>query len=107
MSTPPYLLTSGGRPVSCLFDLLKELATEALPLRVYGDIEFQLNRLPDGWVITLVNNKGVVKVLVAPGDRSGPKGPGANRRPAGRCHRLRVDHGRRPADRDSRGRDPR
>jgi hypothetical protein len=66
LSTPPYLLSDGGAALSCMFDLLRELAVAVTPVRVYGDIEFALGRLPDGWVVTLVNNKGVAKDPLTP-----------------------------------------
>jgi hypothetical protein len=34
---------------------------EVLPLEVKGDIEYGLNKLSDGWLLYLINNKGVTK----------------------------------------------
>lgn len=40
---------------------LRNIVDEVLPLAVKGDIEYGLNRLPNGWLIYLINNKGVTK----------------------------------------------
>lgn len=40
---------------------LKNIVNEVLPLEVKGDIEYGLNKLPDGWLLYLINNKGVTK----------------------------------------------
>lgn len=40
---------------------LKNIVSEVLPLEVTGDIEYGLNKLPDGWLLYLINNKGVIK----------------------------------------------
>ena len=40
---------------------LKTIVSEVLPLEVKGDIEYGLNKLPDGWLLYLINNKGVTK----------------------------------------------
>jgi hypothetical protein len=46
--------------------LLKQLVKEALPLEVIGDIEYGLNKLEDGWLVYLINNKGVYKFAKTP-----------------------------------------
>lgn len=40
---------------------LKSIVNEVLPLEVKGDIEYGLNKLSDGWLLYLINNKGVTK----------------------------------------------
>jgi hypothetical protein len=40
---------------------LKNIVREVLPLEVKGDIEYGLNKLSDGWLLYLINNKGVTK----------------------------------------------
>ncbi|MFA6569422.1 MAG: hypothetical protein WCS96_14515 [Victivallales bacterium] len=40
---------------------LKNIVGEVLPLEVRGDVEYGLNKLPDGWLLYLINNKGVTK----------------------------------------------
>ena len=42
--------------------LLKNIVSEVLPLEVKGDIEYGLNKLSDGWLLYLINNKGVRKL---------------------------------------------
>lgn len=50
--------TTSYPSVGWLFDrLLKPLC----PLRVTGEVQYGLNRLPDGWQVYLVNNGGVTK----------------------------------------------
>ena len=40
---------------------LKDIVGEVLPLEVKGDIEYGMNKLDDGWLLYLINNKGVTK----------------------------------------------
>ena len=39
---------------------------EAIPFTITGDIEFMLNRVPDGWLVTLINNRGIHKEVFGP-----------------------------------------
>ncbi len=41
--------------------LLAHLFSNATPLRVSGDVEYLINRTARGWVVTLFNNRGVIK----------------------------------------------
>lgn len=41
--------------------ILKNIVHEVLPLEINGDIEYGLNKLSDGWLLYLINNKGVTK----------------------------------------------
>ncbi|MCL5097214.1 MAG: hypothetical protein M1608_06765 [Candidatus Omnitrophica bacterium] len=50
------------RPAALSNDRLRRLAREYLPIDVSGDpIQFEVNRIPSGWVIELINNAGVTK----------------------------------------------
>lgn len=50
------------RPAAIANERLKQLEQESLPIEISGDpIEYQLNRLPTGWVVELINNHGVTK----------------------------------------------
>ena len=46
--------------------LLKQLADHALPVKVTGDIQWLANKTKDGWVIGLLNNRGVSVKAVDP-----------------------------------------
>jgi hypothetical protein len=51
-----------GRLAAIANDRLGRLALECLPVAVSGDaVQFQINRSPAGWVVELVNNRGVAK----------------------------------------------
>jgi hypothetical protein len=40
---------------------LNSIVREVLPLDVKGDIEYGLNKIPNGWLLYLINNNGVTK----------------------------------------------
>jgi hypothetical protein len=40
---------------------LRQIVNEVLPLEVKGDIQYGMNKLSDGWLLYLINNKGVTK----------------------------------------------
>ena len=50
-----------GRKFPFVEYFLKNIVSEVLPLEVKGDIEYGLNKLPDGWLLYLINNKGITK----------------------------------------------
>ncbi len=51
-----------GRPAAISNERLARLCEEVLPIAVEGDaIQYQINRLPNGWVIELINHRGVSK----------------------------------------------
>lgn len=51
-----------GRSAAISNDVLARLCHDLLPIEVTGDaIQYQINRTPAGWVVELVNNRGVVK----------------------------------------------
>ncbi|HXP59860.1 MAG TPA: hypothetical protein VN829_05165, partial [Dongiaceae bacterium] len=51
-----------GRPAAISDDRLQKVAQQYLPIEVSGDpVQFQINRTPNGWVVELINNAGVIK----------------------------------------------
>ena len=51
-----------GRPAAISNDRLEQLAQEYFPLAVTGDtVQYQINRTPHGWMVELINNRGVIK----------------------------------------------
>lgn len=46
--------------------LMRQIVSEALPIAVHGDIQYGLNKVPDGWWVYLINNKGVTKFTTTP-----------------------------------------
>jgi hypothetical protein len=57
----PDLLGEDERLTPFAAHLLAHLASEATPVRVRGEVEYLVNRTTAGWVVTLINNKGVLK----------------------------------------------
>ena len=58
----PALNPATRRPTAITPARLQELAEECWPVRVGGDpVGYQINRVPDGWVVELINNRGVRK----------------------------------------------
>lgn len=58
----PWTNPETGRPAAIANDRLARLRDELLPVAVAGDpVQYAVNRLPDGWVVELVNNAGVAK----------------------------------------------
>jgi hypothetical protein len=58
----PMGLGINNRPVPLLSLLMRDLAAGLVPIGVEGDVEKVYNRLEDsGWLITLLNNRGVIK----------------------------------------------
>lgn len=45
---------------------LATVAEASLPVRVDGDVEYTINRVPDGWVVGLMNPYGVTKGRMTP-----------------------------------------
>jgi hypothetical protein len=59
---PPWTNSITGRPAAIPNDRLEQLAQEYLPVAVTGDpIQYEVNRTPQGWVVELINNRGVIK----------------------------------------------
>lgn len=63
MSIPSYFKWNGNEKFPFIAFLLERLSKEVLPMEVKGDIEYGLNKLKDGWLIYLINNKGIYKNL--------------------------------------------
>ena len=57
----PDLLGLDERLVPAAAHLLAHLAADATPVRVRGEVEYLVNRGARGWVVTLINNRGVYK----------------------------------------------
>lgn len=57
----PDLLGLDERITPFATHLLAHLASDATPVRVWGDVEYLVNRMANGWVATLFNNRGVFK----------------------------------------------
>lgn len=59
----PWTNPATNRPAAVSNERLAGLARELLPITVQGDaIQYQINRLPRGWVVELINNRGVSKI---------------------------------------------
>lgn len=54
-------LNSANKPLKLHRHLLADLTRPLLPFKVTGDIESMFNRNEEGWLLTLVNNRGVYK----------------------------------------------
>lgn len=63
LTLPHYLLDSKNEPLSLISHLLGHITSGLLPVKVIGDCEYMINKVDDGWIITLINNKGVSKGL--------------------------------------------
>jgi hypothetical protein len=57
----PDLLGLDERLTPFAAHLLAHLFSEATPVRVEGEVEYLVNRTNRGWIVTLINNKGVMK----------------------------------------------
>jgi len=57
----PCMLDQQDKIVPFLPAFLDHIAAEALPVKINGDVEYIINKTKDGWLITLINNKGVYK----------------------------------------------
>ncbi|GEM_PF-4380465 len=56
---PDYLLNKEGEILPSFKAFLLSLVKETLPFQVKGDIQYILNRTPEGWLVCLINNRGV------------------------------------------------
>ncbi|HEX8722150.1 MAG TPA: hypothetical protein VF736_16155 [Pyrinomonadaceae bacterium] len=57
----PDLLGLDERLVPAAAHTLAHLLADAAPVRVRGEVEYLVNRNTRGWVVTLINNRGVYK----------------------------------------------
>lgn len=63
----PWTNPATGRPAAIADARLARLAGEVLPVAVRGDpVQFQVNRTRGGWVVELVNHRGVIKHPTTP-----------------------------------------
>jgi len=62
LTLPSYLIKKDNKsPLALVSQMLSFLVKETLPVEITGDIAWQLNRTESGWILVLMNNKGVVK----------------------------------------------
>jgi hypothetical protein len=58
----PWTNPATGRPSAISQDRLQALCRELLPFEITGDaVQYQINRTREGWIVELVNNRGVTK----------------------------------------------
>jgi hypothetical protein len=57
----PDLLGLDERLTPVAAHLLAHLAADVVPVEVAGDVQHLVNRTERGWVVTLINNRGVYK----------------------------------------------
>jgi hypothetical protein len=57
----PDLLGEDERITPFAAHMLAHVFTDAVPLKVTGDVEYLINRTANGWVVTMMNNNGVFK----------------------------------------------
>jgi hypothetical protein len=58
----PWANPATGRASAISAERLQRLSRDQLPIEISGDpIQYQVNRLTNGWVIELINNNGVAK----------------------------------------------
>jgi hypothetical protein len=60
-SALPDMLGEDERLTPFVAHLLAHLCADATPVQVSGEVEYLINRNTRGWVVTLINNKGVFK----------------------------------------------
>ena len=60
-SALPDMLGEDERLTPFVAHLLAHLCADATPVQVSGEVEYLINRNARGWVVTLINNKGVFK----------------------------------------------
>jgi hypothetical protein len=57
----PDLLGEDERMTPFAAHLLAHVFADAVPVKVTGDVEYLINRIANGWIVTLLNNNGVFK----------------------------------------------
>jgi len=86
-----------GRPGAVSNERLARLAAEYLPIAVEGDpVQYQINRNAKGWVVELVNNRGVAKQPDRPAVVDGKATARVTLRPGFDVREARVWHLRAP-----------
>jgi len=63
--------------------LVQGLADRFLPFRIEGDVQSLVNRTPTGWLLMVVNNRGITKALHV--DRAEAVDPAATQRVGVAC----------------------
>jgi hypothetical protein len=58
---PEWTNPKTGRPAAIPDEWLRKLALRREPVRVEGEVQYLVNRARKGWVVMIVNNKGIVK----------------------------------------------
>ncbi len=66
LTTPSYLMGYDEVSMPYMAHLLLELTSGLQPVEVRGDCQYFVNLRPDGYVITLSNNEGLVKMSYSP-----------------------------------------
>jgi hypothetical protein len=66
LTTPSYLMGYDEVSMPYMAHLLLELTSGLQPVEVRGDCQYFVNLRPDGYVITLSNNEGLVKLSYSP-----------------------------------------
>jgi hypothetical protein len=61
LTTPRWMMTRDGWALPLQPHLLLHVASGLLPVRVSGNVEFCVNRTAKGWLVGLMNNRGVYK----------------------------------------------
>ena len=61
-----FAITSNSRQFPLIAYLLRRMQDETLPVKVEGDIQWGVNKTKSGWLVWLINNKGVVKFAGEP-----------------------------------------
>lgn len=59
----PYGLGIDRRAVPVVARLMAHLTRRLMPVEVRGDVEWMLNRTEPGWLITLLNPAGGVRII--------------------------------------------
>ncbi len=68
MTNPKSLETKFQKRLPLIDKLLRRFSAETLPVKVEGDIQSGLNKTKNGWLLYLINNKGIRKFSDAPGE---------------------------------------
>lgn len=63
LMAPDYMMASGSQTsmLNMFTHLMEKLRDELLPIKWRGEVEVLVNRNRGGWVVTLINNEGVIK----------------------------------------------
>jgi len=76
LTMPDYLKEPHSCKMLKIFgDLMQELSSRILPVEIKGNIQYQVNRNRNGWVVSLFNNygSGMVRTWDDPQKKAGPE----------------------------------